>query len=139
MTVRKTSHSLYDLWYHIAWSTKYRKKIFINPRTTQRVKEILRAIAYHYDIDIQEVEVCPDHVHLLVSAPPRLAPSQIAQILKSKSTEILFKEFSWLKNEYWGGEIWVTGYFVRSVGQHLTKEQIQKYIQRQSKPRQMKM
>ena len=139
MSVKRTSHSLYDLWYHLAWSTKYRKEVFTNPRTIQRVKEIIRAIASHYDISIQEVTVCPDHVHLLVSAPPRLAPSQIAQILKSKSTQIMFKEFPWLKNYYWGGEIWVEGCFVRSVGQYLTKEQIQRYIQQQSKPRQIQI
>lgn len=139
MNAKRTAHAFYDLWYHVAWTTKYRKKIFTKPRTIQHVKEILRAIAAHYDITIKEVEICPDHLHLLASAPPRLAPSQIVQILKSKSTELLFQEFPWLKNYYWGGEIWVGGYFVRSVGQYLTKEKIEKYIKQQSKPRQIKL
>lgn len=138
MTVKRTAHAQYELWYHIAWSTKYRKEIFTQKRTSQRVKEILRAIAYHYDMDIQEIEVCPDHLHILIQAPPRLAPARMVQILKSVSTKKLFAEFPWLRNEYWGGEVWVQGYFVRSVGQHLTKETIKKYIQNQGKPKEYK-
>jgi len=138
MAIKRTSHALYDLWYHFAWSTKYRKEIFKNKNIVYRVKMIFRAIAGHYDINIQEIEIMPDHLHMLVSAPPRIAPSAIAQILKSKSTQILFAEYPSFRTEYyWGGEIWVPGYFVKSVGQSLTKEQIQKYIRQQSKPRQI--
>ena len=132
MAVQRTSHARYDLWYHFAWGTKYRKNIWTNSRTQSRVKEILREVASHYEIKLGEVNCLPDHVHFSASAPPRIAPSQIAQILKSKSTTLLFKEFPWLKREYWGGEIWVAGYFVRSVGPGVTKEQIERYIREQS-------
>jgi len=139
MAIKRTSHSLYDLWYHFAWSTKYRKEIFKDRNIVYQAKTIFRAIAGHYDITIQEINILPDHLHMLVSAPPRIAPSEIAQILKSKSTQLFFEYFPWLKNHYWGGEIWVPGYFVKSVGQSLTKEQVQKYIRQQSKPRQIKI
>jgi len=96
------------------------------------VHEIFRAVASHYDIELGEINCHPDHIHLSANAPPRMAPSQLAQILKSRTTTLLFQEFPWLKKEYWGGEIWIAGYFVRSVGAGNTKEQIDKYIREQS-------
>lgn len=132
MVIKHTSHSRYELWYHFAWSTKYRKHIWKEKYTRERVKDIFRTIASHYDIEIGEIECLSDHIHLTASAPPRIAPARIAQILKSVSTKLLFEEFSWLTNQYWGGEIWVSGYFVRSVGPGLTKEQIEKYVREQS-------
>jgi putative transposase len=105
MVIHKTSHARYDLWYHIVWSTKYRKKVFKTPLTKQKVHTILRTIANHYDMEIGEVNCLSDHVHLSVSAPPRIAPARIVQILKSTSNKLLFKEFPWLRHLYWGGEI----------------------------------
>lgn len=132
MVTRHTSHARFDLWYHFAWSTKYRKKIFSDPRTKDRVGELFRTIASHYDIEIGEVNCVSDHIHLTASAPPRIAPARIAQILKSCSTKMMFEEFPWLKNHYWGGEVWIAGYFVRSVGPGITKEQIERYVREQS-------
>ena len=132
MAIRHTSHARYDLWYHLVWGTKYRKRIWKNPYVQERVKEVLRTVASHYELTIGEIECLSDHVHMTVGAPPRIAPSRIPQILKSISTKLLMEEFPWLKNEYWGGEIWVAGYFVRSVGPGLTKETIEKYIREQS-------
>lgn len=132
MTITHTSHARYDLWYHFAWCTKYRRKVFTNKETRQEVKELLRKIATEYDMKISEIEVSEEHVYLSLSAPPRIAPAKAVQILKSVSTNILFKQYSWLRSMYWGGEIWVQGYFVRSVGPNLTKEQIDKYIKEQS-------
>lgn len=132
MAVKRTSHARYDLWYHFAWSTKYRKKVFRAPHTQEKVKELFRTVASHYDIELGEVNCQPDHIHMSAGAPPRIAPSQIAQILKSRTTTLLFQELPWLKNEYWGGEIWIAGYFVRSVGPGVTKETIEKYIREQS-------
>lgn len=132
MVVRHTSHARYDLWYHLAWSTKYRKHIWRSDADKAWIKEMFRAIAKHYDMDIGEIECLSDHVHMTVSAPPRIAPARIPQILKSVSTKLLFEEFPWLKREYWGGEVWIAGYFVRSVGPGLTKEQIEQYVREQS-------
>jgi len=132
MTITHTAHARYDLWYHLAWATKYRKQIFTDEKVQVEVAALLRDIAAHYDMRIEEIGVLADHVHLLLTAPPRIAPSRAAQILKSVSTRHLFRQYRWLKNHYWGGEIWVAGYFVRSVGPSLTKEQIVSYIGAQS-------
>ena len=132
MVVQHTSHSRYDLWYHFAWSTKYRKKVWTEEHTKNRVKIIFHTIAASYDIEIGDMAVMSDHLHLSASAPPRIAPARIAQILKSVSTKLLFEEFTWLRQYYWGGEVWVPGYFVRSFGPGLTAEQVSRYIREQA-------
>lgn len=96
------------------------------------MENIFREIALQYDMEIDKIEVLADHIHMSVSVPPRIAPSRAIQILKSVSTKLLFKQYKFLKKFYWGGEVWVQGYFIRSVGQGLTKEQVNKYIEEQS-------
>ena len=132
MAIKHTSHARYEIWYHFAWATKYRKRVFCEQNTKDSVKELLRKIASEYEMKIDKIEVLSDHVHLSLSAPPRIAPSRAAQILKSVSTKALFNYYPWLKQYYWGGELWVRGYFVRTIGQGLTKEIIDKYIEEQS-------
>ncbi len=132
MEIRKTSHARYELWYHLAFSTKYRKKVFNDEKTKEEVALLFREIALHYDLEVSQIEVLSDHVHLTLTAPPRIAPAQAVAILKSLSTKLLFKRYKWLKSLYWGGEVWSGGYFVRSVGTSITKEAIEKYLLEQS-------
>jgi putative transposase len=132
MEIKKTSHARYELWYHLAFCTKYRKRVFNDERTKREAEQLFREIALHYDLEVGQVDVLSDHVHLTLTAPPRIAPSQAVAILKSVSTKLLFKRYKWLKNLYWGGEVWAGGYFVRSIGSGLTKEAIEKYIKEQS-------
>ena len=132
MTIHHTAHARYELWYHLVFATKYRKKVFANPHTQREITEMLRAIASHYDMALGEYECLPDHVHMTLAAPPRIAPSRAAQILKSVSTKQLFERYPWLNQQYWGGELWAAGYFIRSIGPGTTKEQIERYIREQS-------
>ena len=83
-------------------------------------------------MQIGEIELMSDHIHFTLTAPPRIAPARAAHILKSISTKAILKHYPELKHKYCGGEVWVQGYFVRSVGPGLTKESIEKYIQEQS-------
>ena len=132
MGIIHTSHAIYELWYHVAFSTKYRKHVFTDEKTKSEVENLFREIALQYDMKIDKIQVMSDHAHMSVSAPPRIAPSRAVQILKSVSTRLLFKNYTFLKKYFWGGEVWVAGYFIRSVGPGLTKEQINKYIEEQS-------
>ena len=132
MEIKKTSHARYELWYHLAFSTKYRKQVFNDEKTQEEVALLFREIALHYDLEVGEVQILFDHVHLTLTAPPRIAPAQAVAILKSVSTKLLFKRYKRLKSLYWGGEVWSGGYFVRSIGTGLTREAIEKYIQEQS-------
>ena len=132
MTIKHTSHARYDLWYHLVWVTKYRKKVFEREYIKEEVKELLRTIAGQYDMRIDELEMVEDHVHMTITAPPRIAPAEAARILKSVSTKMLFEMYPWLKKQYWGGEVWAGGYFVRSIGEGITKEIIDEYVKEQA-------
>ena len=127
MTVRQSSHAVYDTKYHIVWAPKYRKGI-LRGDIRQRVKEIFQEIADNHDIEIDTMEVAQDHVHLFVSFPPRYSIASVVSKLKSISASVIFREFPEIKRQLWGGEFWEDGYFVRTVGDNVTSEIIQKYI-----------
>ena len=81
-----------------------------------------------YDIEIQEMELMEDHIHLLVSFLPSRSIGEAVRIIKSLSGRGLFREFPGLKKRLWGGELWEDGYFARTVGDRITSEVIRKYI-----------
>ena len=129
-SLRRTRHAVYDLKYHFVWIPKYRKLV-LRGAVAKRLKEIFQGIAERYGFEIDTMEVMEDHVHLFLVVPPRYAPSEVVNILKSISAKVLFKEFPALKKELWGGELWNDGYFVRSVGDQVTAEVIRRYIKHQ--------
>ena len=81
-------------------------------------------------MNIVEGSIGKDHVHMLVSCPPSIAPSKIAQYLKGRSSRLIQDEFPELKKRYWGQHLWARGYFCATVGS-VTKETIQEYIENQ--------
>ncbi|MEM7386931.1 MAG: IS200/IS605 family transposase, partial [Verrucomicrobiota bacterium] len=82
------------------------------------------------EVTIVRGAVSPDHIHLLVSAPPKLAPSKIMQYVKGRSSRKLQQEFDDLKKRYWGQHLWARGYFCATVGA-VDEETIKKYIEDQ--------
>ena len=123
------SHAVYDLQYHVVWTTKYRYKI-LRDKIAERVRELLRHGCSAHGITIIRGSVGRDHVHMLLSCPPTLAPSKILQYLKGRSSKMLQEEFPELKKRYWGQHLWATGYFCRTVGA-VTDEIIKEYIEQQ--------
>ena len=126
--VKRTSHAVYDLKYHFVWIPKYRKMI-LREEIAKRVEEVFREVAEIYEFEIERMAVVEDHVHIFLSAPPKYAPGEIVRILKSRSAKVVFKEFTDVRRELWGGEFWSDGYFVRSVGDEVTAEVIRRYIE----------
>jgi len=126
---RKGSHTVYDIQYHIIWITKYRYKV-LTGKIAERTRELLRHGCDSQGITIIRGSVSPDHVHMLISSPPRLSPSKILQYLKGRSSKLLQEEFSELRKRYWGQHLWATGYFCRTVGA-VTDEMIKAYIEQQ--------
>jgi putative transposase len=126
---RKGSHSVYDIMYHFVWVTKYRYPV-LRGEVKERARELIRQICMARDINIIEGSVGKDHVHLLLSCPPKLAPSQIIQYIKGKSSRQLQMEFSNLRRRYWGQHFWARGYFCATVGS-VNKDTIIKYIEDQ--------
>lgn len=127
MSYRKTAHSVYDLKYHVVWVTKYRKPI-LRGEIAMRLRELVRQSCASLDVYILSGHVSPDHVHLLLSAPPSLSVSDLMQRLKGRSSRRLMDEFGELKRQYWGQHLWARGYFAVSTG-NVTDEIIKQYIE----------
>jgi putative transposase len=125
----KTSHAVYDIKYHMVWITKYRYKI-LGGAMSKRLRELIRQGCEARGITIVSGNISKDHVHLLISCPPSLAPSKVVQYLKGRSSRLLQEEFPELKKQYWGQYLWARGYFCASVGS-ITEETIRQYIENQ--------
>lgn len=126
---RKTSHSVYDIKYHIVWITKYRKSI-LTGLLAERVRELLRQICKEQDVEIIKGHISKDHIHMFVSVPPHLAVSKLVQYMKGKSSYKLMAENKQIQKLYWGRHLWGRGYFAASSG-NITDEVIMEYIKNQ--------
>ena len=131
MSLERTSHGVYEAKYHLVWCPKYRKKI-LSSNVRTRVKDIFYEIASQFDFGIDRCEVSEEHVHILISFPPRYSVSKVVGILKSISGSKIFKEFPKVKKKLWAGHFWEQGYFFRTVGEHVTDDVIRKYIEQHS-------
>lgn len=128
---RKSSHTVYDIKYHIVWITKYRKPV-LRGEIAERLRDLIREISKARDIEILKGHVSRDHVHVFLSVPPHLSVSQLVQSLKGKTSRKLLMEYKSLSRAFWGRHIWARGYFVASSG-NVTDEVIMKYIEEQGK------
>ena len=128
MGLKRLSHAVYDTVYHLVWCPKYRKKIFAAEDVRGRAEQVIKEICEEYGMEIEEMEVAIDHVHLLVSFPPKHSIGAVVRIIKSISARELFREFPRIRRRLWPGELWEAGYFPRTVGDRMTYELIEKYI-----------
>ena len=128
---RKSSHTTYDIKFHLVWITKYRKTILIG-EIAKRARELIREVCRTWDVEIIRGHVSKDHVHIFVSVPPHISVSKLMQSIKGKSSRKMMSEFRNLSKEFWGRHIWGRGYFVASSG-NVTDEVIMQYIELQGK------
>lgn len=126
MDYRYGSHTIYNIEYHFVWVTKYRYQV-LEGEVKLRVRDLVRQTCEAFEIKILSGVVSKDHVHILVSAPPNLAPSEIMRSIKGRSARKLFEEFSHLKKRDWGKHFWARVYLCVTVGQ-LTDEMIKEYL-----------
>jgi putative transposase len=98
--------------------------------TWQSVRDLIRQICESRELRIIRGTVSPDHTHILIAAPPHLAPSKIVQYIKSRSSRRLQEEFPQLRNRYWGQHLWARGYFCATVGA-VDEKTIMAYIENQ--------
>ena len=131
MEYRSGSHSKYDLKIHLVWVTKYRKPI-LKGEIADRIRHLVREICNANEVIIIKGHVSSDHIHLLLSYPPRLSISKLVQYLKGKTFRKLLQEYGLLRKQFWGQHIWARGYFVVSVGT-MTDEIVKDYIENQGK------
>ena len=128
MEYMHSSHTRYDIKYHIVLITKYRYKA-ITPEIGKRLKELLIQGCGCRGITIVTGHIDADHVHLLLSSPPSISPSKIVQYLKGRSSRILQEEYPKLRKQYWGQHLWARGCFCATSGV-VTEEMIKEYIKK---------
>ena len=128
---RKSSHAVFDIKYHVIWTTKYRYKV-LRGEIAQRAKNLIIQGCQARGMVIIKGSVGKDRIHILLSCPPVLSPAKILQYLKGRSSRLLQEEFPELKRRYWGQHLWSRGYFCATVGS-VTEEMIKEYIANQGK------
>ena len=126
--VNSLAHTKWNCKYHIVFAPKYRRKIFCEEKRLA-IRDILRTICGWKGVEIIEGEVCPDHVHLLLSIPPKMSVSYFVGYLKGKSSLMMFQRFGNMKFAYRNREFWCKGYYVDTVGKNTTA--IKEYIANQ--------
>ena len=108
------------------WCTKYRKPVLIGDIGV-RFRDLARQICTDLSVEVLSGVVTKDHVHMLVSVPPRLAMSKLMQRLKGKTSYKLQREFAGLRKHYWGQRMWARGFFACTTG-NVTDEMVKAYI-----------
>ncbi len=122
------SHTTWRCKYHVVFAPKYRRQI-IYGKLKQDIGKILRDLCERKDVEIIEANACPDHIHMLLSIPPKYSVSAFMGYLKGKSSLIIFERHAQLKYRYGNRKFWCKGYYVDTVGRN--KEAIRKYIREQ--------
>ena len=126
---RKSSHTVYDIKYHIVWITKYRKPV-LGGKLSERIRDLIREICKSKDVEIIRGHISKDHVHIFVSVPPHISVSKLVQSIKGKTSRKIMMENKMISHAFWGRHMWARGYFVASSG-NVTDEVIIKYIEEQ--------
>lgn len=126
-TITKSRHSSYVLNYHIVWIPKYRRKFLVG-ELRQEVEEIIKAAVTEKDWMLLALEVQPDHIHLFVSAPPTVAPAEIAKAVKGVSARRLLMRHPELAKKTGRGTLWAPSYYVGTAGA-VSSEIIKRYIE----------
>jgi len=122
------SHTRWNCKYHIVFIPKYRRKAIYGKLRTD-IGQILRQLCEYKDVEIIEAHAMPDHIHMLVRIPPKLAVSNFMGYLKGKSSLMIFERHASLKYKYGNRNFWAKGFFVSTVG--LDAKKVQEYIRDQ--------
>ena len=115
------AHTKWNCKYHIVFAPKYRRQIIYG--------KMLRKLCEYKQIEILEAEACKDHIHMLISVPPKYSISQIMGYLKGKSSLMIFEKYANLKYKYGNRHFWCRGFYVDTVGRN--KKAIAEYIRNQ--------
>jgi len=122
------AHTTWRCKYHVVFAPKYRRRIIFG-KLRADIGKFLRELCKRKEVEIIEAQACPDHIHMLLSIPPKLAVSDFMGYLKGKSSLMIFERHAQLKYKYGNRKFWCKGYYVDTVGRN--KEAIQKYIREQ--------
>ena len=126
--INSLGHTTWRCQYHVVFAPKYRR-LEIYGAIKANIGKILRQLCQQKGVEIIEAEACPDHIHMLISIPPKYSVSQIMGFLKGKSSLMIFDRHANLKYKYGNRHFWARGYYVDTVGRN--KKQVQEYIRNQ--------
>lgn len=126
--INSLSHSKWRCHYHVVFAPKYRRQA-IYGKIKEDIGKIIRQLCDQKGIEIIEAELCPDHVHMLISIPPKYSVAQIMGYIKGKSSLMIFDRHANMKYKYGNRHFWCRGYYVDTVGRN--KKAIQEYIRNQ--------
>ena len=128
MDTNSLAHTKWECKYHLVFAPKYRRRI-IYGELRQEIGQILRDLCSRKGVEIIEAEACPDHIHMLVSIPPKMSVSSFMGYLKGKSTLMIFDRHANLKYRYGNRHFWCRGYYVDTVGRN--EKAIREYVKNQ--------
>ena len=118
---------VYSCKYHVIWCPKYRRSVLVKEVDT-RLKEIIQAVAAECNSEILELEIMPDHVHLLIEVDPQFGIHRLIKLMKGKSSKLIREEFKWIKSRL--PTLWTNSYFVSTIG-GAPLEVVKQYIEQQ--------
>lgn len=118
---------VYSCKYHVIWCPKYRRSVLVKG-VDVRLKEIIQTVATEYKSEILELEVMPDHVHLLVEVDPQFGIHRLIKLMKGRSSKLIREEFKWIKSRL--PTLWTNSYFVSTIG-GAPLEVVKQYIEQQ--------
>ena len=130
MEIYRGAQNRYQIGYHVVWGVKYHKSLLTNPRKKYLV-DLIKNICKSYDYHFYTLGIAPNHVHLFIGAPPKVAPARVVQVIKSITARELFLAYPEIKNHLWGGEMWKDGYYIGTVGEGQTEAIITEYLKQQ--------
>ena len=122
------AHTQWECKYHIVFAPKYRRQI-IYGKIKQDIGQMIRKLCEYKGVEIIEAEACKDHIHMLVSIPPKYSVSQFMGCLKGKSSLMIFEKYANMKYKYGNRHFWCRGYYVSTVGKN--RKAIEQYIRNQ--------
>lgn len=132
--VHKASHCAWQIHYHVVFPVKYRRGL-LDEVVVEIITQTAMEIQERYDIEFEQIGCDRDHIHLLCSAHPKVAPGQIVRVFKSITARELFRRNPELKRALWGGEFWTDGYYVATVGERGDWSVVERYVKNQGKPK----
>ncbi len=128
---RKLLHSIYECKYHVVFCPKYRYRVFASSVAEYTRQQIYALCRQKELVEVLELNIQPDHLHLVVSIAPKYAVSDVMGYLKGKLALRLFRQYEKFGRRYWGRHLWSRGYCVSTVG--LDEDQIRRYVKWQEK------
>ncbi len=122
---KRLAHAVWECKYHLVWCPKYRFRI-LSGEVGRSVRDIIKQLCEWKKVEILAGNIQVDHIHLVVSMPPKYSVSELVGFVKGKSAIKIFDRHLELKRRYWGRHFWAKGYCVSTVG--LDEDQIRKYV-----------